>query len=59
MERTEVLELMATLKLYGIRAACDEVMATGIKRRYEPPRIVGDLPAPRSPRSRRAPSSTS
>src|ERR1700728_3171522 len=43
MERTEVLELMATLKLYGMRAAYDEVMASGIKRRHEPPRIVGDL----------------
>jgi DNA replication protein DnaC len=43
MERTDVLELMATLKLYGMRAAYDEVMATGIKRRHEPPRIVGDL----------------
>src|SRR5258708_13666371 len=26
-----------------MRAAYDEVMATGIKRRHEPPRIVGDL----------------
>ena len=43
MERTEVLELMSTLKLFGMRAAYDEVMATGIKRRHEPPRIVGDL----------------
>src|SRR6202166_2617244 len=43
MERTDVLERMATLKLYGMRAAYDEVMATGIKRRHEPPRIVGDL----------------
>jgi DNA replication protein DnaC len=55
MERTEVLELMSTLKLYGMRAAgaCpraghrpdpgDEGMATAIKRRHEPPRIVGDL----------------
>src|ERR1700731_3660830 len=43
MERTEVLELMSTLKLVGMRAAYDEVMATGIKRRHEPPRIVGDL----------------
>ncbi len=43
MERTEVLELMATLKLYGMRAAYDEVMATGIKRRHEPPRIVASL----------------
>src|SRR6202521_1275161 len=43
MERTDILELMATLKLYGMRAAYDEVMATGIKRRHETPRIVGDL----------------
>ena len=43
MERTQVLELMGTLKLYGMRSAYDEVMATGIKRQHEPPRIVGDL----------------
>ena len=43
MERTEILELMAKLKLYGMRAAYDEVMTTGIKRRHEPPRILGDL----------------
>jgi DNA replication protein DnaC len=43
MERTDILELMSTLKLYGRRAAYDEVMTTGIKRRHEPPRIVGDL----------------
>src|SRR5713226_9005942 len=43
MERTDVLELMTRLKLYGMRAAYDEVMTTGIKRRHEPPRIVGDL----------------
>src|ERR1700674_4969793 len=43
MERTDILELMSRLKLFGMRAAYDEVMATGIKRRHEPPRIVGDL----------------
>ena len=43
MDRTEVLELMIQLKLYGMRAAYDEVMATGIKRHPEPPRILGDL----------------
>src|SRR6187551_1707156 len=43
MERTDILELMSTLKLYGMRAAYDEVMTSGIKRRHEPPRIVGDL----------------
>jgi DNA replication protein DnaC len=43
MDRTEVLELMVQLKLYGMRAVYDEVMATGIKRHHEPPRILGDL----------------
>lgn len=52
MERTQVLDLMSTLKLYGMRGAYDEVMANGIKRQHEPPRIVGDLA--RNPRSRRS-----
>jgi DNA replication protein DnaC len=43
MERTQVLELMASLKLYGMRSAYDEVMASGIKRQHEPQRIVGEL----------------
>ena len=43
MERTDILALMGELKLYGMRAAYDEVMAAGIKRQHEPPRIVGDL----------------
>jgi DNA replication protein DnaC len=43
MERTQVLDLMGKLKLYGMRSAYDEVMATGIKRQHEPPKIVGDL----------------
>ena len=34
---------MSTLKLYGMQQVYDEVMTTGIKRRQEPPRIVGDL----------------
>ncbi len=43
MERTQILDLMSALKLYGMRSAYDEVMAGGIKRQHEPPRIVGDL----------------
>jgi DNA replication protein DnaC len=43
MERTQVLDLMGNLKLYGMRNAYDEIMATGIKRQHEPPRIVGEL----------------
>jgi DNA replication protein DnaC len=43
MERTEILDLMGTLKLYGMRLAYDEIMGTAIKRQHAPPRIVGDL----------------
>ena len=43
MERGEILDLMGALKLYGMRLAYDEVMAAGIKRQHEPPRIVGGL----------------
>jgi len=43
MERTEILDLMGTLKLYGMRMAYDEIMGTAIKRQHEPPKIVGDL----------------
>src|SRR5256714_8168338 len=45
MERPDILELMSSLKLFGMRAAYDEVMTTGIKRRHEPPRILGELPS--------------
>ena len=31
------------LKLYGMKAAFDEIMATAVKRQHEPQRIVGDL----------------
>jgi DNA replication protein DnaC len=43
MERHDVLELLAELKLYGIRAAFDEIIATGIKRQHPVQQIVGDL----------------
>jgi DNA replication protein DnaC len=43
MERTEVFDLMGSLKLYGMKAAFDEIMATAVKRKHEPLRIVGDL----------------
>ncbi|ASG23246.1 IS21-like element helper ATPase IstB [Nitrospirillum viridazoti] len=43
MERPEILAAMAELKLYGMKAAYDEVIATAIKRQHEPQRIVGDL----------------
>jgi DNA replication protein DnaC len=43
MERSEVLELMNRLKLFGMRAAYDEVMATALKRRDPPARLIGEL----------------
>jgi len=43
MERAQIFELMSELRLYGMKAAYDEIMATGIKRQHEPPRIIGDL----------------
>jgi len=43
MERTEVLDLMGELKLYGMKSAYDETLATALKRKHEPQRFVGDL----------------
>lgn len=43
MQRSEILELMSKLHLYGMRAVYDELMATAIKRQHEPQRIIGDL----------------
>ncbi|MCK1545737.1 ATP-binding protein, partial [Bradyrhizobium sp. 179] len=43
MERTQIFDLMGELKLYGMKASFDEIMATAVKRQHEPQRIVGDL----------------
>jgi DNA replication protein DnaC len=43
MERSEILEAMGGLKLFGMRAAYDEIVATAVKRQHEPQRVVGDL----------------
>ena len=43
MERSEILSTMSILKLYGMKAASDEILATAIKRQHEPERVVGDL----------------
>ncbi len=43
MERSEILATMAELKLYGMKAAFDEIIGTAVKRQHEPTRIVGDL----------------
>ena len=43
MERTQLFDLMGELKLYGMKAAFDEIMTTAVKCQHEPQRIVGDL----------------
>ncbi len=43
MERSEILAAMGGLKLFGIKAAYDEIVATAVKRQHQPQRIVGDL----------------
>jgi DNA replication protein DnaC len=43
MERSEIMSAMGELKLYGMKSAFDEILATAVKRQHEPQRIVGDL----------------
>jgi DNA replication protein DnaC len=43
MERHEVLDMMTELKLGGMRAAFDEVMADGLKRQYPVQQIIANL----------------
>ena len=43
MERSEILDAMSGLKLFGMKAAYDEIVATAVKRQHEPQRIIGDL----------------
>ena len=43
MERHELLDLMLALKLTGMRAAFDEIVAAGIKRQHSIQDIIGDL----------------
>lgn len=43
MERSEILDAMAGLKLFGMKAAYDEIVTNAVKRQHEPQRIIGDL----------------
>jgi DNA replication protein DnaC len=43
MERSDILDAMGKLKLFGMKAAYDEVLTTAVKRQHEPQRVVGDL----------------
>jgi DNA replication protein DnaC len=43
MERSEILTTMSALKLYGMKSAYDEIIATAVKRQHDPQRVVADL----------------
>lgn len=43
MERSEILTAMAELKLYGMKAAFDEIITIAVKRQHEPQHVIGDL----------------
>jgi len=43
IERAEILTAMLDLKLFGMKSAFDEIIATAVKRQHEPQRVVGDL----------------
>ncbi len=51
MERTQLFDLMGELKLYGMKAAFDEIMATAVKRQHEP--ASRSLPLRRRPKESR------
>jgi len=59
MERTQLFDLMGELKLYGMKAAFDEIMATAVKRQHDLSASSAICSMPRSVRSRRDRSSTS
>jgi len=43
MERHEILAMMATLKLAGMRAAYDEIVAAALKRQHSLQQVIGEL----------------
>jgi DNA replication protein DnaC len=43
VERHEILEMMGTLQLSGMRASYDEIIATGVKRQHSLDRVIGAL----------------
>jgi IstB-like ATP binding protein/Transposase IS116/IS110/IS902 family len=43
MERSDVLEMLDQLKLFGMHAAFDEAMTAGLKRKHSVQQIIGEL----------------
>lgn len=52
MERTQIFDLMGELKLYGMKAAFDEIMATAVKRQPNLSALSASCSTPRSTRSK-------
>ena len=45
MERSEILATMGELKLFGMKAAFDQIVGAAVKRQHEPQRVIGDFVA--------------
>ena len=43
MDRSEILKMMAALQLSGMRAAYDEIVTSGIKRKHSVDQIIAAL----------------
>ncbi len=43
MERSEILDMMGTLQLAGMRAAYDEIVSVGVKRQHGVEKVIGAL----------------
>ena len=43
MKRSQVLDAMSQLKLHGMKAAYDEILAAAVKRQHDPQRMIGEL----------------
>ncbi len=43
MERSEIMEMLATLQLAGMRASYDEIVSVGIKRQHGVEKVIGAL----------------
>lgn len=44
MERSEILDMMGTLQLAGMRTSTGEIVTTGVKRRQGVEKVIGALP---------------
>jgi DNA replication protein DnaC len=43
VERSEIIDMMGTLQLAGMRAAYDEIVTTGVKRQHSVEKVIGAL----------------